>query len=113
MKWIVLLKTLLYAKSKAFFGFFVTGNLLWFPILFVNLDIQHWGLVFLVKAAGAIALAFCTGVAGALGNQAVDYYKKYPMRLPTAVRKILLFFKRFFTSKPPDTNGESNIKKSA
>lgn len=72
MKWLLLVKYLLYAKTKAFLGFFTGGVLVWFPLLFADIDVTHWGLAFVVKAAGAVGLAFITGIAGALGKQLVD-----------------------------------------
>ncbi len=94
MKWLLFLKYLLYAKTKAFVGFFTGGIVLWFPFLFVSLDITNWGLVFFVKAAGAVGLAFCTGLSGALGKWVIDYIKANPDQAPRWIKWIRRLFKK-------------------
>ena len=106
MKWLLFLKYLLYAKTKAFVGFFTGSVVLWFPLLFADINIKNWGLVFFVKAAGAVGLAFCTGLAGALGKEAVDYMKKNPDKAPRWVKWLRSKFKKKIEiekeMKPPD-----------
>lgn len=69
-------KTLIHAKSKAFIGGVAGGGFVGWELFIARIPFQADIVVYVVKVTGAVFLAFCTGIASALGKDFIDYRKQ-------------------------------------
>jgi len=71
-----LLKALIYEKTNAFVAGSIGGSFLSFKLFIADISFKADIAVFCMKVGGAVAIAFCTGIASALGKEYVDYRKQ-------------------------------------
>ena len=70
------LKALIHAKSKAFIGGVAGGGIVGWELFIARIPFEADLIVYAVKVTGAVFLAFCTGLASALGKDFFDYRKQ-------------------------------------
>lgn len=70
------LKALIHAKSKAFIGGVAGGGIIAWELFIARIPFQADIIIYVVKVTGAVFLAFCTGIASALGKDFIDYRKQ-------------------------------------
>lgn len=69
-------KTLIHAKSKAFIAGVAGGGFVGWELFIARIPFQADIIIYVVKVTGAVFLAFCTGIASALGKDFIDYRKQ-------------------------------------
>lgn len=71
-----LTKSLIHEKTNAFVAGCFGGGFFSINFLFADIPASTPLIGYVVKVSGAVLIAFCTGIASALGKEYVDYRKE-------------------------------------